>query len=66
MAIEADATFFNDQPGGGKAGLAAARAIGLLTYRGYEAYNQTHQGAENAGQIHSGCIVRRNQFGFWS
>lgn len=41
MAIEADATFFTDMEGGGRAGLAAARGLGLLTYRGYEAYNQT-------------------------
>ena len=50
MAIEADATFFNGQPGGGKAGLAAARAIGLLTYRGYEAYNQT-QAEQNTEEV---------------
>lgn len=50
MAIEADPTFFNGQPGGGKVGLAAARAIGLLTYRGYEAYNQT-QAEENVEEV---------------
>lgn len=43
MAIFSDTTFFADTPDGGKAGLAAARAIGLLTYRGPEGYNITQQ-----------------------
>lgn len=33
MAIEADATFDSQQTNGGAAGLAAARAIGMLSYR---------------------------------
>ena len=41
LAIEADASYHENQPGGGDAGLAAARAVALLSYRGYEAYNQT-------------------------
>lgn len=47
MAIEADATFFNGKPNGGKAGLAAARGLGLLSYRGYEAYNLTQSENDN-------------------
>jgi homoserine O-acetyltransferase len=47
MAIEADATYFNGTPNGGKAGLAAARGLGLLSYRGYEAYNQTQSEKDN-------------------
>lgn len=47
MSIEADATFFNDDPKGGKAGLAAARGLGLLSYRGYEAYNITQSEKDN-------------------
>lgn len=47
MSIEADATFFNDDPNGGKAGLAAARGLGLLSYRGYEAYNITQSEKDN-------------------
>jgi len=35
MAIEADESWQQQQPDGGKAGLKAARAIGMLTYRNY-------------------------------
>lgn len=41
MAIAADQTFFTDAPDGGAAGMAAARSIALLSYRGAEAYNAT-------------------------
>jgi len=41
LAIEADATYHENRPGGGDAGLAAARAVALLSYRGYEAYGNT-------------------------
>ncbi len=43
MAIEADSTYGEPRPDAGMAGLAAARAIGLLTYRGGEGYNITQQ-----------------------
>lgn len=41
MAIEADGTFGSDSPCAGGAGLEAARAIGLLSYRGREAFDMT-------------------------
>ena len=41
LAIEADATYHENRPGGGDAGLAAARAVALLSYRGYAAYGNT-------------------------
>lgn len=41
MAIEADATFWDGSIDGGAAGMAAARSIALLSYRGPEAYNAT-------------------------
>jgi homoserine O-acetyltransferase len=41
LAIEADATYHENRPGGGDAGLAAARAVALLSYRGYDAYLKT-------------------------
>jgi homoserine O-acetyltransferase/O-succinyltransferase len=47
MSIEADSSFFNGAPDGGKAGLAAARGLGLLSYRGYEAYNMTQPEEDN-------------------
>ncbi len=43
MAILADQTYGTKSPEAGKAGMAAARAIGLLTYRGPEGYNLTQQ-----------------------
>ena len=41
MAIEADQTFHTDVPDAGLAGMAVARSIALLSYRGAEAYNAT-------------------------
>jgi homoserine O-acetyltransferase len=41
MAIEADPTFFTSEADGGAAGMAVARSIALLSYRGAEAYNAT-------------------------
>lgn len=41
MAIKADSTWGERRPDAAGAGLAAARAIGLLTYRGGSGYNAT-------------------------
>ncbi len=41
MAIEADPTWQNEDEKSGAAGLRAARAIGLLSYRTIEAYRET-------------------------
>lgn len=41
MAIETDSTFYNGTADGGKLGLAAARGVGLLSFRGYKPYNMT-------------------------
>jgi homoserine O-acetyltransferase len=43
LAIEADATFEQDIPGGGSKGLRAARSIALLSYRNDAIYNKTQQ-----------------------
>ena len=43
MAIEADATFYEDKVNGGENGLKAARSIALLSYRNSVAYNTTQQ-----------------------
>ncbi len=43
MAIFADRTYGERRPDAGMAGMAAARALGLLTYRGPEGYNLTQQ-----------------------
>ena len=47
MAIRADATWGEPRADAGAAGLAAARAIGLLSYRGGEGYNLTQQDPES-------------------
>lgn len=36
MALQADQTYLNNEPEGGAAGVRAARAIGMLTYRNYD------------------------------
>ncbi len=71
MAIFSDPTYFLDFPEGGAKGLAAARAIGLLTYRGPEGYNLTQQDpAEThywntadpaATPAHRACTYQRHQ-----
>lgn len=47
MSIEADATFGERRPDAGAAGLAAARAIGLLSYRGPSGYNLSQRDTES-------------------
>lgn len=41
LALQADPSFFTDELEGGKNGLIAARAIGMLSYRTYMGYNLT-------------------------
>jgi homoserine O-acetyltransferase/O-succinyltransferase len=41
LAMEADDSFMQGQPGGGRKGLKAARSIALISYRTVEAYNTT-------------------------
>lgn len=41
MALEADPTFSDGSPDGGKAGLRAARGMGMASYRSYEAFQKT-------------------------
>lgn len=43
MAIRADRSYGEHRPDAGREGLAAARAIGLLSYRGPQGYNATQQ-----------------------
>jgi len=47
LAIKADRTYFSNAPEGGSKGLAAARAIALLSYRGYHTYNSTQSETTN-------------------
>lgn len=61
MAIEADPTFGEERPDAGMAGLAAARAIGLLTYRGPQGYDLTQQDREEAPAVHRASTYQRYQ-----
>ncbi|MDE7116169.1 MAG: homoserine O-acetyltransferase [Muribaculaceae bacterium] len=64
MAIEADRTFGGKSPDAGMAGMAAARGIGLLTYRGGNGYNLTQcdaAGFNPVSDIHRACTYQRYQ-----
>ena len=61
MAIEADTTFGEPRDGAGMKGLATARAIGLLSYRGPEGYNLTQQDREEAPAVHRACTYQQYQ-----
>ncbi len=47
MAIEADRTFFSENINGGQKGLAAARAIAMLSYRHHNTYVGTQTDEDN-------------------
>ncbi len=65
MAIFADQTYGEPRPDAGAKGLEAARAIGLLTYRGPLGYNATQQTpeAEHSRPVyaHRACSYQRHQ-----
>ncbi len=47
MAIEADPTWKDSHPRAGSDGLKAARAIGMISYRHYDTYQQTQSEKNN-------------------
>ncbi len=61
MAIEADTTFGDPRPDAGMRGMAAARAIGLLTYRGSIGYNLTQQDPAEAPVRHRASTYQQYQ-----
>lgn len=61
MAIKSDATWGEKRDDAAMAGLAAARAIGLLTYRGPKGYNLTQQDKEEMPDIRRACSYQRYQ-----
>ena len=63
MAIRADASYGEPRPDAGMAGLAAARAIGLISYRGPESYNLTQQDDEDipADSLRRAMTYQRHQ-----
>lgn len=61
MCIEADCSFGELRADAGRKGLAAARAIGLLSYRGYYGYNLTQQDTEELPEIHRAASYQQYQ-----
>ena len=65
MAIFADKSYGTKSPSAAQDGLAAARAIGLLTYRGGKGYNLTQQDKDTEQNIvpeyHRACSYQRHQ-----
>ena len=63
MAILADSTYGTPSPDAGMAGLATARAIGLLSYRGPWGYNATQQdpATDSIPTTHRACTYQRYQ-----
>ncbi|MDE6555373.1 MAG: homoserine O-acetyltransferase [Duncaniella sp.] len=63
MAIEADSTWGEPRADAAADGLAAARAIGLLTYRGPSGYNLTQQDPREIepGTLRRACTYQRYQ-----
>lgn len=62
MAILADSTYGEERPDAAMAGMSAARAIGLLTYRGGEGYNRTQRNHPDTPEgTHRACTYQRYQ-----
>lgn len=61
MAIMADQTFGERRANAGMRGMAAARALGLLTYRGSLGYNLTQQDREEAPALHRASTYQQYQ-----
>lgn len=63
MAILSDGTYGEHRPDAGMKGLAAARAIGLLTYRGPWGYNATQQDplTDDIPVSHRACTYQQYQ-----
>lgn len=63
MAILADSTYGTPSPDAGMAGLATARAIGLLSYRGPWGYNATQQdpATDSIPTTHRACTYQQYQ-----
>lgn len=62
MAILSDSTYGEPRADAASAGLATARALGLLTYRGPDAYNSTQQDRPDTPKgMHRACTYQRHQ-----
>lgn len=61
MAIKADPTYGESSPLAGMAGMAAARAIGLLSYRGPWGYDKTQQDQYEGQYPHRASTYQQHQ-----
>lgn len=63
MAIFSDPTYGDKRADAARNGLAAARAIAMLTYRSPEGYNNSQQDPPNlpAGGVHRACTYQQHQ-----
>lgn len=61
MTIKSDHSYGEKRPNAGLDGLAAARAIGLLTYRGSSGYNLTQQDIEPSPAVHRAATYQQYQ-----
>lgn len=73
MALRADPTLWTNAPNAGRAGLEAARAIGMLSYRHYRTYvdfqtglNQPPKQREAEEEATEGMELQSSQFSFRS
>lgn len=62
LAIQADASFYENIPEGGKNGLKAARAMALLSYRNGQTYNRTQATPhEGLGEVFPAATYQQYQ-----
>ena len=62
LALLADASFHSSAPNAGRYGLTAARAIAMLSYRGYKAFEKTQEGRnECSPHLHKATTYQRYQ-----
>lgn len=61
MAIEADPSFWQNRPDGGKAGLKAARAMALISYRNFKAYELTQNEIDSKLDTFKAATYQRYQ-----
>lgn len=60
MAIEADSTWHNRTANAGEAGLKSARAISMITFRSYEAYQQQRDGNSHILDAYKASAYQRH------
>ena len=65
MAITADATWGERRPDAAAAGLAAARSVAMLSFRGPEAYNLTQDDPERDSKLSDWRVSSYQQYNGW-